>query len=182
MSPFQLALTHSFAARHMCIMTGLPDAVVHFPDPSFETKKHLLSAAEHWLLMAQSWVLPQKLSSADGSCLSQGYILFLGAAPIQFLSLWGHRGWSTYPNSGHPEADPSSRHPRGISWELCCDRLAAQPLPLCAFVALIPQRSLSWGPFPANFCMQISLSKSVVQRNWPKTIGETTFPKLKCID
>lgn len=55
MSPIQLALTRSSAARHTCFLVGVLDAVMQSPDPSFRTKIPSLICG-HWLLMAQSWV------------------------------------------------------------------------------------------------------------------------------
>lgn len=177
MRPVQAA--HSFVARHTCLIIGLVDALMHFPDPSFRTKHSFPRLLEHWLLVAQSWGPPQELPAAEGNFHSQDCTFSRGAAPS-----------NSCPYEG-TEAGPPTRFgtPRSPSQQQSCPRDQLRTLlwlhcspasPSAQSCNPCSVQSLNLTSLPFKL-LCVNFSKSVSKENWPKTIGETTCSKLKFI-
>lgn len=139
------------------------------PRSFFQDQEYLPSCVDTvcWWLRAE---LPSTLPQL-GTTFSWGELPFprIHLFPVPVL-VWA---WRLVPLSHFraSEVHPSCRGPHQLNWELCCNCPAAQPPLLCTSVILTPHRSWSWGLFRENFYVQISLSKSDLQRNWPKTIN-----------
>ena len=160
MRPVQHA--HSFVARHTCLIIGLVDALMHFPDPSFRTKHSFPRLLEHWLWWLRAEALPRSFRQLRETSIPKT-AHSPGERPPSNPVLMREQRLVPRLDSGHPEAHPSSRAAHGISWDLYCDGTAAQPPPL-PNLATLALYSLNLRSLPIKF-LCVNFSKSVSKEN-----------------